>query len=353
MLVPLAASILLGVVARADDLQGDLSPKEQEVWQRLQKSFATLQVRGVPSGTAALIDQSGLYLAHQTSVDSTPDGPAVYGTLSNGKSLRFAVIGKDSLTKLTLLQAIGWQSEYGTPVRVPVGDEVGHGMVFAVLPNGPIRAAFTKLNFAGLVREERRIIPLNEVQFEAPEGGCAGALLIDEDGELLGVLNATLSKDDLVSAQAPVTALSGGFGGGGRGPTYAAANSVARVLRGRGQMSPANLTVAYTAGVAVLKRVVEGFRSPSHHVAYPSLGLLCIDAPRTGGALVQAVQPASPADIAGIRVGDVLTMIAGVQIRNQVDFAMVMLDQTPGDTIVVQYHRRARNLVQPVVVGHS
>lgn len=347
MLVPLAVSILATAFARVDDFQSDLSPKEQEVWQRLQKSFATLEVRGVPAGTAALIDQSGLFLAHQTSVDEEPDGPALYGVISNGKQFRFAVIGRDSLTKLTLLQAIGWQSDYGTPVRVPQGDEVGHGMVFAVLPNGPIRAAFTKLNFPGMVKEERRIIPLNEVNFEAPEGGCAGAILIDEDGELLGVLNATLSRDEGI-AGVPTPLL----GSSARGPTYSS-SPVERIVRGRQQIGPSNLTVAYTAGVAILKRVVEGFRSETHHVAYPSLGVLCVNAPGTGGATVRAVQPASPADIAGIRVGDVLTMIAGVPIKNEVDFSMVMLEQTPGDTIVVQYRRRTRQLVQPVVVGHS
>jgi hypothetical protein len=223
-------------------VQTDLSPKEVEVWQRLQKGFATLQIAGQPAGTAALIDSSGLFLAHQSSVGGQPlEGLALLGTLSNGRMLRFAVISRDSLTKLILLQAQGWHGDYGTVVRVPDGDETGHGMVFAVLPTGPIRAAFTKLNFPGFVEAERRVIPLNEVQFETPAGGCAGALLVDEDGELLGVLNATLSKGGVVDVPTAVVRRprvpSPYSVPQARGPAYIP-GPVERILKGRQEMAP-------------------------------------------------------------------------------------------------------------------
>ncbi len=349
-----AVNLLALVAVNSGTVVSDLSPREAEVWQRLQKGFVTLENTGVPSGTAALIDPSGLFIAHRSSIS----GPVLEGRLSSGRTIRFVSIGQDSLTKLVLLQAQNWRAEFGFPVRVPDGDEAGHGMVFAVLPSGPIRAAFTKLNRPGFVQAERRVIPLNEVQFEAPLDGCAGALLVDEDGELLGVLGATLSRNGIQDAlnMSNSQARAGGAvpflnNVQGRGPAYAP-GPVERILKGQQRMGPSDLMVAYSAGVTVLKKVVDGFRSPDHHVGYPSLGLLCKDTPG-GGALVQAVQPDSPADRAKIQPGDILLSIAGEQIRNQVDFALVMLRQTAGDKILVHFHRNNRSIVQEVIVGHS
>jgi S1-C subfamily serine protease len=278
------------------------------------------------------------------------------GLLPNGRMLTFDSIGQDSVTRLVLLQAENWRPEFGDPVRVPEGDEFGHGMVFAVLPSGPIRAALTKLNKLGFLRSEKRVIPLNEVQFEAPIDGCAGALLVDEDGELLGVLGATLSRGGFPEQQG---ALGTRFATGptpfnntpSQGPAYSP-GPAERILRGQQRMGPSDLMVAYTAGVVVLKKVVEGFRSPDHQVRYPSLGLLCKDTPG-GGALVQAVQPDSPAEHAGIQTGDILLTIAGEPIRNQVDFALVVLNQTAGDKILIHFKRRNHEMVDEVIVGSN
>jgi len=326
---------------------GDLSPKEAQVWRRLQRGFVTLESQGRPMGAAALIDSSGLFLTHSASIA----GQSCVGVLPNGARLILDEISSDTLTKLVLLQARNWSPDSATPIRVPIGDEVGHGMVFAVLPGGPIRAAFTQLNRPGFVKAEGRVIPLNEVQFEAPVDGCAGALLVDEDNELLGVLGATLSRNGAMDNLAY-----GGYGGPKPievVPGRSNGSPLARLFRPhRSRMGPSNLTVAYTAGVVVLKKVVEGFRSPDHHVGYPSLGVLCRDA-IGGGALIQAIQPDSPADRARLQSGDILIQIAGEQIKNQVDFAMVMLRQTAGERIVVQFKRNNRVLFEEVIVGHS
>jgi S1-C subfamily serine protease len=333
------------------------------VWKRIQPSFVTLMRGGLPGGTAALIDPSGLFLAHQSSLS----GSAVLGTLSSGRVIRLISVGYDQLTHSALLQAQDWRQDFGIPVRVPEGDEVGHGVVFAVLPTGPIRAAFTSLNRPGFFQAERRIMPLNEVHFETADDGCAGALLVDEDGELLGVLGATLAKpvpegfDGVTSNVQNLNSgpgLRGGFGGsasrggGGRGipngPT-----PLDRVLKNQQQrMGPSSMTVAYTVGIVVMKRVIDGFKTPDHHVGYPSIGLYCKNTPG-GGAYVQAVQPDSPADRSHIQSGDVLTQIGSDPVRDQVDFALVMLKQNPGDKILVQFKRRNRTYVQEVVVGHS
>jgi S1-C subfamily serine protease len=350
--------------------QTDLSPRELQVWQSLQPSVVTIVDKGVPKGAGALIDSSGLFLTHRSSVPA----PLMDGVLANGRTIHLIATATDPVTHLVLLQAQNWDPSYGRPVRMPAADEFGHGFVFAVLPTGPIRAAFTGLNKAGFVQAERRIIPLNEVRFEQPTDECAGALLIDSDGELLGVLGATLShaQDSLGmnfaanaptvndSNSAPVTGFGAGVGGGGvppfapGGPGRSRGQSqqspLDNLLKRQRRIGPSDMTVAYAAGMVVLRRVVDGFKTADHRVEYPSLGITCKDTPG-GGALIQSVQPDSPASHARLAPGDILMSIAGEPIRNQVDFALVMLRQKIGSHIFIYVHRRSETVVQEAIVG--
>ena len=358
----LAVSALLCLTASLPASQTDLSPRELEVWRHLQPSVVTILNHGVPAGAGALIDSSGLFITHRSSVPA----PMMDGVLSSGRIVRLVAEASDSVTHLVLLQAQNWSPEFGRPVHLPTADEDGHGYVFAVLATGPIRAAFTGLNKAGFVQAQRRIIPLNEVRFEQPTDGCAGALLIDQDDALLGVLGATLSRGQDILTQnfqpiAPVipprvTPIpgAGGFAGGrSRGIDNGALQSpIQNLLKQQRRIGPSDMTVAYAAGMAVLRRVVEGFRSPDHRVAYPALGITCKDTPG-GGALIESVQADSPASRAKLEPGDILMSIAGEQIRNQVDFALVMLRQKIGAHIFIYVHRNNQTVVQEAVVGES
>ncbi|HSI72464.1 MAG TPA: PDZ domain-containing protein, partial [Fimbriimonas sp.] len=108
----------------------------------------------------------------------------------------------------------------------------------------------------------------------------------------------------------------------------------------------------YTAGPQMIRRVLAGFRSPSHEVSYPSLGVICSDA-IGGGALVQKVLPGTPAAEAGVRFGDIIQDIAGQVIRNQVDFARVMLDQEVGKKITVRIKRGSQIFFMNAVVAKA
>ncbi|MBW7927679.1 MAG: PDZ domain-containing protein, partial [Fimbriimonadaceae bacterium] len=166
------------------------------------------------------------------------------------------------------------------------------------------------------------------IEFEVPDSRFAGALLFSMRGELVGSIAATL-RSESVSNQVQRSAL------GNAAP------------RGFG---PAPIAVGYAVSPAVVERVVDGFRSPTHRVRHPKIGVFCKDHPQ-GGALVQSVEPGSPGALAGIKPGDIIAEIDGTAIRNQLDVAAVVFDTEVGQIIRVTYRRGQTQTIASIRVG--
>lgn len=59
----------------------------------------------------------------------------------------------------------------------------------------------------------------------------------------------------------------------------------------------------------------------------------------SGGAYVEDVAPGTPADKAGIKSGDIIQKVDGVDVVGQIDLRNMMLQHAPGKTISVTYRR--------------
>jgi membrane-associated protease RseP (regulator of RpoE activity) len=256
--------------------------------------------------------------------------------MSDGRTVQLSVKGQDVLSQLVLLQANQWEPGRAKPFPAPMGNERPGGALLAVLPSGPIRAEHVSSQRFGVVKPSNRMVPLSEVRFEAPATEVGTALVFSETGEFLGALNATLGKPQDTAAPGIASHLT----------------SPRTVFGGSPPIGPSELTVAYTTGAQLIRRVLKGFKSDSHQVDYPSLGVVCNDAVG-GGAQVQKVLQDSPAQQAGVRFGDVILDINGSIIRNQVDFARVMLDQEVGRKIVVRIRRGSQMLFMNATVAKA
>jgi len=58
-----------------------------------------------------------------------------------------------------------------------------------------------------------------------------------------------------------------------------------------------------------------------------------------GPARVAAVAKGSPAEAAGIRVGDLVTAVGGQPVRSEIDFLLTLVERRPGQTIPIQLRR--------------
>lgn len=91
-------------------------------------------------------------------------------------------------------------------------------------------------------------------------------------------------------------------------------------------------------------------------VLHGYLGYLAAEsAELVDGALVNVVGPGTPADLAGIEVGDVILSIAGQPVRTRDEIDDVLLKTTPGDAVDIELLRGASatpQSVQAIVTEH-
>lgn len=335
-----------------------LSLGENSTWKRIENSIVVVLQAGIPKGSAALIDDNGLFLVHKSAITVS----TMMGRFANGETIQLTLVSSDDPTQLALLQADTWIR--GRRQVLAVGNlspvaEVNRAVpskgslvlpesnILAVLPTGlPMKAELSARDRIGIVNPARRVMTLCEYKFEAPANTVGGSLLFSLDGKLLGVLGATLGNQEAsnydLSARLGNTARGGGGigGGGAAGITNFNAKAV----------GPAALTVGYSIGPDILQRVVDGFRSPTHAVEHPALGILCKDS-SSGGALVETVLKDSPAEIGGLKAGDVITELDGQLVSSQIDYARIMLKQKVGATVKVKATRGTAEVLLTLKIG--
>ncbi|MGV3614913.1 MAG: PDZ domain-containing protein [Fimbriimonas sp.] len=318
-----AASATLVLVAPVQDR---LNRADQSAWRRLTAAVATLMDGARPVGPAALVDDSGLFVAHSSAVT----GNTVNAKLGE-KTLRMVVLSRERNTELVLLKADEYEGT-ARPFRPPVGDSP-NGAIFAVLSTGPIRAEHVPVRRYGVLGSTRRGVPITEFRFEAPEVQFGTGLLLTEGGEFFGTVNAALSPAQPTgNANAKINQF----------PIKPFTNSI----------GPSSLTVAYAVGPEFVRRVLEGFLSPAHEVVFPAMGIMCVDN-IDGGALIQVVRPGTPAAAAGLQVGDVLLDINSNPIHNQLDFSRVMLRLEVGKKVPVRIRRGNSQRILDVIIGRA
>lgn len=316
---------------------------------RLQQQVLVLKGKGRTTGDAALIDSKGLFVAHRETVN----GPTMTGIGSDGRSYRLTRLAVDDPSGLVLLSAQGWNRP-GVP-SVTCADQApkNGARLLAVSPSGVFSAEMVRSDRFGVFASSRRISQLIEVKFESAPSQVAGALLFSKDGQFLGALHATLdakeqspSQNSVMDAAAPALDQNKQEARSPK-PAMKVASPLAQSA-GLGlaatQVGPERLTVAYAVGTSSLRNILDGFRSPTHEVWRPVLGVMVKDAPE-GGAWIETVLPDSPAERFGLRAGDVIFQIGPMAIRNQIDFAKAMLQQKAGAQLQVAYLRSGQTEV--------
>lgn len=335
----LSAASLLAVVA-SGQATVQLPVEEQRAWDRIGRSVAVLESGGFATGAAALLDAGGAFLAHRSVVS----GDRIAARLPSGKMVTLNLVFTDEPTQLALLQAETWTNSDMTPIAVTDGTGLVGRAMLAALPGGPIRGEYITSDRAGIVRPSLRYVPLSEIRFETPDQRFGGALVFSYDGRLTGVISASLepaTKPEEISAAKGLTA--GGI------------DSIIRDRSTPGlaqRFGPGTMTVSYSLGPDILRRVVDGFRSPSRRPAHPSIG--CFFRDRGGeGALIEAILSRSPAEVGGMLVGDVIIKANDTTITGVVDLAVFLFRQEPGARISLTARRGTTMVILPITVGRQ
>ena len=280
------------------------SDTEQEVNPRQKK---------VPSGmgSGVIVTSDGYILTNNHVIATDAGGAAdeVVVRLEDGREFETKIVGRDAKTDVAVLKIEAENLPYIT-LADSDASRVGD-VVFAI--GNPLRVGLTVTN--GIISATQRtnlgILGIegyeNFIQVDAPINlGNSGGPLVDSQGRLIGINTAILSRS-----------------GGNIGIGFAI---------------PSNLARRIMLNLIETGKVPRGLLG----VRVKSLDQDLVEAfelSTTKGALVHEVQKGLPAEVAGIRHGDVIVALDGRPIESASDLRLRISQTTPGTTVEINFIR--------------
>ena len=273
------------------------------------------QRRGSAVGSGFIIDPQG-YIVTNNHVVEGATGVTV--TLHDESEYEAEIVGRDPRTDLALLKiearselpSAQWGDSEEARIAEPVlaiGNPFGLG---GTVTTGIISALARDLGIG----------PYDEfLQTDASiNRGNSGGPVFNTNGQVIGVATAIFSP-------------SGGNIGIGFATPSAVAQAVVEALRENGEVSRGWIGVAIQP---VTEEIADG---------------LGIEEPR--GVVVADVTSGSPADAAGVQVGDVMLEFAGQAISDEVRLPRLVADTKIGSTVPVKVWRDGSEEMLEITVG--
>ncbi|HEY4541884.1 MAG TPA: DegQ family serine endoprotease, partial [Noviherbaspirillum sp.] len=255
--------------------------------------------RGVGSGF--IISPDGFLLTNAHVVEGADE---VYVTLTDKREFRAKIVGQDRRTDVAVVKIDG-----NNLPRLTVGDpnrlRVGEWVIAIGSPFG-LENTVTAGIVSAKARDTGDYLPLIQTDV-AVNPGNSGGPLINMRGEVIGINSQIYSR-------------SGGFMGISFAVPIDEAMRVAEQLKTNGRVTRGRIGVQIGE---VTKDVAE------------SLGLA-----RAQGALVQRVEPGSPAERGGLEAGDIILRFNGASIEKANDLPRMVGATKPGSKASVSVWRR-------------
>lgn len=136
-------------------------------------------------------------------------------------------------------------------------------------------------------------------------------------------------------------------------------NSGGPLLNINGEMIGINVAVragAQGIGFAIpvnraMEVVAKMVESCSAENNWHGIHFVSLPMKNTQGAVVQKVEPNSPADSIGLKSGDVILAVNNQKIHHELDFACAILEQKPGETIRLTVSRNEKSASVKLTMG--
>jgi serine protease Do len=260
-------------------------------------------------GSGVIISPEGYILTNNHVVDGATD---VRVTLPDRREFKATVIGTDARTDIALLKI-----DASNLPAITVGNssklQVGDSVLAIGNPYG-VGQTVTMGIVSATGRSDLGIEEYEDfIQTDAPiNPGNSGGALVNDRGELIGINTAILAQE------------SGGNQGIGFAVPVNLARQVMDQIESHGHVTRAYLGVNIQEVTPAIAKAL-GLNGP-------------------GGALISAVTPDSPAEHAGLKVGDVILDINGAAVseRNQLRMQVSMMN--PDQNVKLKIFRNGQNL---------
>lgn len=275
-------------------------------------------------GSGVVINDSGYVLTSLHVIEGAEDIEVRFSDINSKSYISAArLVGSDPDTDLALLQI---ESD-NLPPPIPIGSSDAVRVGDTVLAIGfPSQELISQKSVSrGIVSAlgiPQNGLPIVEyIQTDAAMNyGNSGGALVNAEGELVGINSFIYSQ-------------SGGSDGIGFAVPINKAMIVVDQLIAYGKVTPGYLGVI-TGELLTSESSVNFFGRPD-----------------VSGLLIEQVNDASPAELAGIRAGDVMTSIDGVVITNVIGAIDRINRKAPGEMVDLGIYREGENLTIPVRLG--
>ena len=303
-----------GQAVRQDipELEGPFGDMLRRYYEQQGRTFSTPQQRALGSGF--IVDPAGYIVTNNHVIDGARE---VSVTLSDGTEHRARVIGRDDKTDVALIKI---EAGHDLPYVAFGNSDEAHEGDWVLAVGNPYGLGGTVT--AGIISAHGRNInegPYDDfLQIDAPiNPGNSGGPLFNQSGQVVGIDTAIYSP-------------SGGSVGIGFAVPSNVAKSVVAQLRKNGS-------------------VTRGWLGVSMQSLTPSLAK-AVGLTEAKGVLVDEVTPDSPAAVAGLRQGDVITAYNGRSIQDGRDLALAVADTPAGERASLSIWRDARTASLSVLV---
>ena len=269
----------------------------------------------VSLGSGVIVSREGYILTNDHVVEGVTE---VQVALSDGRTFLAKVVGSDPDSDLAVVRV---NAPNMTPITFASSDQVSVGdVVLAIGDPFSVGQTVTMGIVSAIGREIENTNPFgNFIQTDAAiNPGNSGGALVDVNGNLIGINTLIFTR-------------SGGY----QGISFAIPVNLARHVME--QIIETGSVTRGWFGVEVANITPD---------LADSLGLH-----GTRGAIVGAIERGSPADLGGMRLGDVITNVAGRAVADMNSTLKAIADVAPGRSVPVKVLRRGVELTLPVTVG--
>jgi putative serine protease PepD len=285
-------------------------------------SVVSIAVRGPAdsvTGSGFVYDRQGRIVTNNHVIEPAAEQGRIVVTLSDGRDVSATLVGRSPSYDLAVIEIDRVEGlrpvTLGTSSSVRVGQEVvaiGSPLgLNATVTSGIISATERPVTAGG--SDEKSFI--NAVQTDAAiNPGNSGGPLVDLDGLVVGVNSA-------------IATVGGSPQAGNIGVGFA---------------------IPIDQVVTTVTQIIETGRAQ-----YPVIGAEVSVAANAGGARVNDITDGSPADRAGMRSGDLITRIDGVEVADGIELIVRIRSYAPGDSVTLTVRREGRTEQIEVVLGRE
>lgn len=273
-------------------------------------------------GSGVIVDKDGHIVTNNHVVDGGGKFQVIF---SDGRKVTASLVGRDALSDIAVLKVDG-----EVPAVATFGDssklQIGQTVVAIGSALGDFRNTVTHGIVSGLDRtlsDSGGPSLSGLIQTDAPiNHGNSGGPLLNMQGQVIGINTAVVRGS--------------GFGGD--------------VAEGLGFAIPSNTVKQIADQLIKYGFVARPYLGVNWQPVNPQIASY-YGLEVNSGALIGEVVPGSPASVAGLRPGDVVTAVAGTRIDDQHDFATLLLNHKVGDKVPLTVQRGRESLTITATLG--